>query len=93
MKKSIIEHLRSLGASAAYNADQKVDMVRGKPKHAVLASPLFMDKKKLKSGDKIAFVDTREGVAFVCRITKIDYSLFSSRAETDLSNVKTVDLS
>lgn len=58
-----------------------------------LANPLFMDKKVLKNGDKIAIVDTSDySTAFICRIANIESSGTSKTQVMDLALVKTIEL-
>ena len=93
-KKSIIEELRAHGAVAAHPNDRWVTVVRGTPKQVTLTNPLFMDKKKIGVGDKIAIVDTHDyATAFICRVGKVETGRLS-RAETlDLSSAKEIELS
>ncbi len=93
-KSSIIEQLRSNGAVAAHPIDRWVSLVRGVPKKVTFANPLYMDKKKLSSGDKIAIVDTHDyAVAFICRVGKSDGGKLGKTETFELSLVKQVELS
>jgi hypothetical protein len=93
-KNSVIEQLRSHGAVAAHPLNKWVTVVRGKPQKVTLAHPLYMDKKSLKSGDKIAIVDTSDySSAFICKITSVETSGTSKTQIFDLSTIKTIDLS
>ena len=92
-RKSIIEQLRASGAVAAHPLNKWVTVVKGKPRKMTLANPLFMDKKVLKTGDKIAIVDTSDySTAFICRIANIDSSGTSKTQVMDLTVVKTMEL-
>lgn len=92
-KNSIIEQLRSNGAIAAHPLNKWVTIVKGKPQKMTLANPLFMDKKVLKNGDKIAIVDTSDySTAFICRIANIESSGTSKTQVMDLALVKTIEL-
>ncbi len=93
-KKSIIDQLRTAGAVAAHPNDHWVSLSRGAPKKVTMANPLYMDKKKLGVGDKIAIVDTQDySTAFICRVSKVDTGKLS-RAETlDLTLIKEIELS
>jgi hypothetical protein len=92
-KNSIIEQLRANGAIAAHPLNKWVTIVKGKPQKMTLANPLFMDKKVLKNGDKIAIVDTSDySTAFICRIANIEASGTSKTQVMDLALVKTIEL-
>ena len=74
-KNSIIEQLRSAGAVAAHPLDRWVSLVKNSPKKVTMANPLYMDKKKLGVGDKIAILDTHDyTAAFICRVSKVETS-------------------
>ena len=92
-RNSIIEQLRASGAVAAHPLNKWVTVVKGKPQKMTLANPLFMDKKVLKGGDKIAIVDTSDySTAFICRIANIESSGTSKTQVMDLTVVKTIEL-
>jgi hypothetical protein len=92
-KNSIIELLRTHGAVAAHPMNKWVTVVKGKPQKVTLANPLFMDKKALRKGDKIAIVDTSDySTAFICRITNLEAGASSKTQILDLSVSKTIDL-
>ena len=92
-RSSIIELLRANGAVAAHPMNKWVTVVKGKPQKVTLANPLFMDKKALKNGDKIAIVDTSDySTAFICRITNIETGASSKTLILGLSVSKTIDL-
>jgi hypothetical protein len=92
-KNSIIEQLRANGAIAAHPLNKWVTIVKGKPQKMTLSNPLFMDKKVLKNGDKIAVVDTSDySTAFICRIANIESSGTSKTQVMDLALVKTIEL-
>ncbi len=92
-KNSIIEQLRANGAIAAHPLNKWVTILKGKPQKMTLANPLFMDKKVLKNGDKIAIVDTSDySTAFICRIANIESSGTSKTQVMDLALVKTIEL-
>ncbi len=92
-KSSIIEQLRSAGAVAAHPMDRWVSLVKGSPKKVTMANPLYMDKKKLGVGDKIAVVDTHDyAVAFICRVSKVESSKLSKTETLELSTVKEIHL-
>jgi hypothetical protein len=93
-KKSIIEQLRAAGAVAGHPLNKWVTVVRGKPQKVTLAHPLYMDKKSLKNGDKVAIVDTSDySTAFICRVTGMETSGVSKTMILDVSVVKTINLS
>ncbi len=93
-KKSIIEELRAHGAVAGHPNDRWVTSVKGAPKKVTLANPLFLDKKKLSVGDKIAIVDTHDyDRAFICRISRIETSKVSKTETLELSSAREIDLS
>jgi hypothetical protein len=53
-----------------------------------------MDKKSLKSGDKIAIVDTSDySSAFICRVSTAETSGVSKTQVLELSVIKTIDFS
>ena len=92
-RNSIIEQLRASGAVAAHPLNKWVTVVKGKPQKMTLANPLFMDKKVLKNGDKIALVDTSDySTAFLCRIANVETSGTSKTQVMDLTVVKTMEL-
>jgi hypothetical protein len=92
-RNSIIEQLRASGAVAAHPLNKWVSVVKGKPQKMTLANPLFMDKKVLKNGDKIAIVDTSDYTsAFLCRIANIETSGTSKTQVMDLTVLKTMEL-
>jgi hypothetical protein len=92
-RNSIIEQLRASGAVAGHPLNKWVSIVKGKPHKMTLANPLFMDKKVLKNGDKIAIVDTSDySTAFICRIANIESSGTSKTQVMDLTVVKTLEL-
>jgi hypothetical protein len=92
-RNSIIEQLRASGAVAAHPLNKWVTVVKGKPQKMTLANPLFMDKKVLKNGDKIAIVDTSDyATAFICRIATIESSGTSKTQVMDLTVLKTIEL-
>jgi ABC-type antimicrobial peptide transport system ATPase subunit len=92
-RNSIIEQLRANGAIAAHPLNKWVTIVKGKPQKMTLANPLFMDKKVLKNGDKIAIVDTSDySTAFICRIANFESSGTSKTQVMDLALVKTIEL-
>ena len=92
-KKNIIDQLRSAGAVAAHPNDRWVSLSRGAPKKVTMANPLYMDKKKLNVGDKIAIVDTQEyTTAFICRVSKIETGKLSRTETLELSVVREIEL-
>jgi len=93
-RNSVIEQLRAAGAVAAHPLNKWVTVVRGKPQKVTLAHPLYMDKKSLKSGDKIAIVDTSDySSAFICRVSAAETSGVSKTQVLELSVIKTIDFS
>ena len=92
-KNSIIEQLRGMGAVAAHPNDRYVTVVRGAPTKVTMAHPLYMDKKKLSAGDKIAIVDTHDyATAFVCRVSRVETGKLSKAETLELSSAREVDL-
>lgn len=91
-KQSILEQLRALGAVAAHPNNRWVTTVRGKPVKATFVNPLFLDRNRLRVGDKIAIVDMEEGVAFLCRATAVEYSELSKSPRLELATLKTLEL-
>jgi hypothetical protein len=92
-KESIIEILRANGAVAAHPMNKWVTVIKGKPQKMTLANPLFMDRKVLKSGDKIALVETSDySSAFICRVTNVETSGTSKTQVLDLAVIKSIDL-
>jgi hypothetical protein len=93
-KKSIIEELRAHGAVAAHPNDRWVTVVKGSPKQVTMANPLYMDKKKISVGDKIAIVDTHDyATAFICRVSKVESGRLSKAETLELSSAKEIELS
>jgi hypothetical protein len=93
-KNSVIDQLRAAGAVAGHPLNKWVTVVRGKPQKVTFAHPLFMDKKSLKAGDKIAIVDTSDySGAFICRINSIETSGVSKTITMDIAVIKTINLS
>ena len=93
-RNSVIEQLRAAGAVAAHPLNKWVTVVRGKPQRVTLAHPLYMDKKSLKSGDKIAIVDTSDySSAFICRVSGVETSGVSKTQELALSVIRSIDFS
>jgi hypothetical protein len=93
-RNSVIEQLRAAGAIAAHPLNKWVTVVKGKPQKVTLAHPLYIDKKSLKTGDKIAIVDTSDySSAFICRVSSVETSGISKTQILELSVVKTIDLS
>lgn len=91
-KQTILEQLRALGAVAAHPNNRWVTTVRGKPVKVTLANPLFLDRNRLRVGDKIAIVDMEEGVAFLCRATAVEYSELSKSPRLELMTLKIIEL-
>jgi hypothetical protein len=92
-KNSIIEQLRRHGAVAAHPNDRWVSTVKGSPRKVTLANPLYMDKKKLSVGDKIAIVDTHDyATAFICRVSRIEAGKLSKTETLELTSAKEVEL-
>lgn len=91
-KQSILEQLRQLGAVAAHPNNRWVTVVRGKPVRLTLVNPLFLDRNRLRVGDKIAIVDVEEGIAFLCRVTAVEYSDLSKSPRLELSVLKSIEV-
>jgi len=92
-KNSIIEQLRRYGAVAAHPNDRWVTTVKGSPRKVTLANPLYLDKKKLSVGDKIAIVDTHDyATAFICRVGRIESGKLSKAEMLELSSAKEISL-
>jgi hypothetical protein len=92
-RNSIIEQLRASGAVAGHPLNKWVSAVKGKPQKITFANPLFMDKKALKNGDKVAIVDTSDySTAFICRIANIEASGTSKTQVMDLTVIRTMKL-
>jgi hypothetical protein len=78
---------------AAHPNDRWVTVVRGAPKQVILANPLYMDKKKISVGDKIAIVDTHDYTsAFICRVSKVESGRLSKAETLQLASAKEIDL-
>jgi hypothetical protein len=92
-KKSVIEQLRSAGAVAAHANGRWVTSVKGSPRRVTLANPLYLDKKKLGIGDKIAIVDTGDySSAFLCRVSRVETGQLSNTLTLDLVVLRTLEL-
>ena len=71
-KRSIVDQLRAHGVVAAHQENNYVEIVRGKPKKVTWSLPLFEDSKKLGKNDIIAIVNVHDGVAYICKITRVE---------------------
>ena len=92
-KKSVIEQLRSAGAVAAHPKGRWVSAVKGLPRQVTMANPLYMDKKKLSVGDKIAIVDTEDySAAILCRVSRVETGQLSRSDILDLVVLRTIEL-
>jgi hypothetical protein len=92
-KQSVIEQLRSAGAVAAHANGRWVTSVKGSPRKVTMANPLFLDKKKLGIGDKIAIVDTGDySSAFLCRVSRIETGQLSKAVTLDLVVLRRLEL-
>ena len=92
-KKSVIEQLRSAGAVAAHANGRWVTSVKGSPRAVTLANPLYMDKKKLGIGDRIAILDTGDySSAFLCRVSRVETGSLSHAVTLDLVVLRRLEL-
>lgn len=92
-KKSVIEQLRASGAVAAHANGRWVTSVKGSPRKVTMANPLYLDKKKLGVGDKIAIVDTGDySSAVLCRVSRIETGQLSKADTLDLVVLRTIEL-
>jgi len=92
-KKSVIEQLRASGAVAAHASGRWVTSIKGFPRKVTMANPLYLDKKKLGVGDKIAIVDTGDySSAILCRVSRVETGQLSKADTLDLVVLRTIEL-
>ena len=91
-KKTIIEQIQAQGAVAAHTTGRYVDIVNHVPEKVILATPIYMEKDKLRKGDKIAIIDTDENVAFICTVSRVAVSKLSKRQILHLAKAKKIKL-
>ena len=91
-KSSIIDQITAHGAVAAHTTGRYVDIFNRVPVKVTLATPIYMEKEKLRKGDKIAIIDMDESVAFICTVSKIESGIFSKTQVLSLEKAKRVKL-
>jgi len=91
-KRTIIEQIQAHGAVAAHTTGRYVDIVNHVPVKVILATPIYMDKDKLRHGDKIAIIDTDENVAWICSVSHAGTSNLSRRQVLELERPKKIKL-
>jgi hypothetical protein len=91
-KNSIIDQITAHGAVAAHTTGRYVDIFNNVPIKVTLAQPIYMEKNKLRRGDKIAIIDSREGIAWICTVSQVQSGLFSKTQVLDLEKAKKIKL-
>jgi hypothetical protein len=91
-KRTIIEQIQAHGAVAAHTTGRYVDIVNHVPVKVILATPIYMEKDKLRKGDKIAIVDTSENLAFICTVGRAEKSSVSKRQVLYLEKARKIRL-
>jgi hypothetical protein len=91
-KNSIIDQITAHGAVAAHTTGRYVDIFNNVPVQVTLAQPIYMGKNKLRKGDKIAIIDTREGIAWICTVSVVESGLFSKTQVLGLERAKRIKL-
>ncbi len=91
-KKSIIEQLKAHGVTAVHTTGRYVDMVRNVPVSVVLAAPIYMQKDKVRKGDKIAILDMDAKVAYLCTVKQAQNSILSRTQTLSLGNSRKIKL-
>jgi hypothetical protein len=87
-KSSIIEQITAHGAVAAHTTGRYVDIFNRVPVKVTMATPIYMEKDKLRRGDKIAIIDMEEAVAFICTVGKVESGIFSKTQVLALEKAK-----
>lgn len=91
-KRTIIDQIIAHGVVAAHTTGRYVDIVDHVPVKVVLATPIYMERDKLRRGDKIAILDMEEHVAFICKVSKASTSLLSKRQVLQLEKARKIRL-
>ena len=69
-KATIIDQITAHGAVAAHTTGKYVDIYNRVPVQVTMAQPIYMEKNKLRRGDKVAIIDTGEGHAWICTVSQ-----------------------
>jgi hypothetical protein len=91
-KHSIIEQIKAHGVVAAHTTGRYVDIFNHVPVKVNLATPIYMAKKKIRKGDKVAILDLDENVAFICVVSQADTSSVSQTQILQLEKAKKIVL-
>lgn len=91
-KRSIIEQLKEHGVVAAHTTGRYVDIFNRLPVKVTLATPIYMAKKKVHKGDKIAILDMEENVAFICVVSQASTGTVSKTQILQLEKAKKIAL-
>jgi hypothetical protein len=91
-KKSIIEQIQAHGAVAAHATGRHVDIVNHVPVSVTMTTPIYMAKKSLRKGDKVAIIDMDENLAFICPVNGVETSSLSKIQTLSLGRAKKVKL-
>lgn len=91
-RRTIIDQIKAHGAVAAHTTGRYVEIVNHVPVKVHLATPIYMEKDKLRKGDKIAIIDMEESVAFICTVSQTATTGLSKRQVLDLGNAKKIKL-
>ena len=57
-----------------------------------MAQPIYMEKNKLRRGDKVAIIDTGEGHAWICTVSQVESGIFSKVQVLSLEGAKKIKL-
>jgi len=91
-KRSIINQVQAHGAVAAHTTGRYVEIVDHLPVKVTMATPIFVEKEKLRKGDKVAIVDMDEDLAFICTISQVETSGLSKIQTLNLEKAKKIKL-
>lgn len=91
-KSSIIEQITAHGAVAAHTTGRYVDIFNRVPVQVKMATPIYMEKNKLRRGDKIAIIDMDDGVAWICTVSRVESGIFSKTQILSLDKAKRIKL-
>ncbi len=91
-KSSIIDQITAHGAVAAHTTGRYVDIFNHVPVQVTLAQPIYMEKNKLRKGDKVAIIDTGDGIAWICTVSGVESGIFSKTQVLSLEKARKIKL-
>jgi hypothetical protein len=91
-KNTIIEQIQAYGAVAAHTTGHYVDIENHVPVRVIMATPIYLEKERLRKGDKIAIIDLDDNVAFICTVSRAGTSGVSKRQILTLEKAKKIKL-